>query len=99
MGFFRGERDSKMKKVFIVLVVLGLVLLPTFCLAGGSFTGNFRISMTIPAIIGVNVPDPNAPKPPLILAENVVSSMETQLTEMMVVRENQNIHLQTLVVR
>ncbi len=91
-----------MKKIFQIFVILTQLLIPTFCFAGGSFTGTFKISVTIPAVLGLNVPDPNAPiaeKTPLLLAKNIVSSMDAQLIEEMVVRQHQNIHLQTLVVR
>ncbi len=101
-AFFVEKGVQEMKKIFFLFVILSQVLTVSYCHAGGTFTGTFQMSMTIPAILGVNVSDPDKTtniQSPLMLAENVVSSMETQLTEEMIVRGYQNIHLQTLVVR
>jgi len=104
MGFFRGERSgTKMKKALTIFVILAQVLAPKLCLAAGSFTEGFQLSVTIPAVIGLNVPDPNAPvhsmNTPVSLKDLVSSNTETQLVELAMVRDHQNIMLRTLVVR
>jgi hypothetical protein len=104
MGFFCGERaGKKMKKALTLFVILAQILAPQLCFAAGSFNESFQLSVTIPAVIGLNVPDPNAPvqsmNTPVSLKDLVNSNTETQLIELATVRNHQNIMLRTLVVR
>ena len=92
-----------MKRALIIFVILAQVLAPKLCFAGGSFGESFQLSVTIPAIIGLNVPDPDAAvqsmNTPVSLQGLVRSNTETQLIEIATVRDHQNIKLRTLVVR
>lgn len=92
-----------MKRILIIFVILAQFVAPKLCFAAGSFSESFQLSVTIPAIIGLNVPDPNAPvqsmNTPVSLVNLVNSNTETQLIELATVRDHQNIMLRTLVVR
>ena len=92
-----------MKRILIIFVILAQFAAPGICFAGGSFTQSFQLSVTIPAVIGLNVPDPDAAvqntNTPVSLEDLVTSNTETQIFEVAAVRDHQNITLRTLVVR
>lgn len=96
----KGVEEMK-KLIFLIFILSAQMLLPQAAL-GGSYTGTFKMTVTIPAVIGINVPDPDASQAAdmsLTMAENnVVSNVETQMTEEKIVRDHQNITLRTLVV-
>ncbi len=102
-AFFVEKGVQRMKKIFAIFVILTQVLLPSLCFAGGSYSQSFTLIVTIPAIVGLNVPDPTlAVSPtmqPVALENNITSNTETQFTEIATVRDHQNITLRTLVVR
>lgn len=92
-----------MKKTCAIFVILTQVLLPSLCYAGGSYSQNFTLIVTIPAIVGLNVSDPTLAVSPTMQQvtsdHNITSNTETQFTEIATVRDHQNITLRTLVVR
>ncbi len=76
------------------------------CEAGATFSQDFKISVFIPPILGLNVVDPTANKIQSVtanLAQNssneVFSNDETNLVLNDVVRDHQQIILQTLVIK
>ncbi|MCB9757892.1 MAG: hypothetical protein H6753_05670 [Candidatus Omnitrophica bacterium] len=92
-----------MKRLFTIFVILTQVLLPSLCFAGGSYSQSFTLIVTIPAIVGLNVPDPtlavSSTMQQVAFENNITSNTETQYTEIAAVRDHQNITLRTLVVR
>lgn len=103
MGFFVEKGVQEMKRLFTIFVILTQVLLPSLCFAGGSYSQSFTLIVTIPAIVGLNVPDPtlavSSTMQQVAFENNITSNTETQYTEIAAVRDHQNITLRTLVVR
>lgn len=80
------------------------VLVNYSCSAAGGGVGVFQLSVTIPAVIGLNVPEPSGtnknPGQSLDLVKaNIYSNTAIDLTETMVTRNNQTVQLRTIVVR
>ncbi|MCB9771731.1 MAG: hypothetical protein H6754_04215 [Candidatus Omnitrophica bacterium] len=92
-----------MKRLFLIFAILTQMTLPMLCEAAGSYTGSFNLSVTIPAVIGLNVPDPTlkvqGDLKPVSTEQMIYSNTATQYTEIAMVRNHQNITLRTLVVR
>jgi Na+/phosphate symporter len=82
------------------------ILVTAICYAGGTFTQEFRLSVYIPPIIGLNV-DSQLKANNALLGTNlganstdeVFSNSETNFTSINTVREHQQIVLRTLVVK
>lgn len=93
-----------MRKVLIGGLILAQLLLQSaVCYSAGTSVGTFTLMVTIPAIVGLNVPDPDEQfksiETKLIMGNTITSNTQTDFTEIKTVRNYQNITLRTLVVR
>lgn len=82
------------------------ILVTAICYAGGTFTQEFRLSVYIPPIIGLNIESPLKANNTLFgtnlganSTDQVFSNSETNFTSVDTVRANQQIVLRTLVVK
>lgn len=90
------------KITFILLAQLILVL--RSCEATTTVSQSFRLIVVIPAIVGINVPDPDGMIQNPIAAEmlgsqNVASNMPTEIVVSTRMENNQKMIYQTLVVK
>lgn len=90
-----------MKKSLLLILILAvqILALPTTVQAAGSSTQTFKLIVTIPAIVGLNVPDPNAETKDPLAISNIVSNTITDIVFSDRIVDRQRITYRTLVVR
>ena len=92
-------RSRKMKKTIVTIFIFLLAILAwTPGVLADSFSGTFQINVYIPAVVGINVPDPsrvtNSNQPPLSLTKADLTTSTQQLK-----RDGRTVTVQTTVVR
>jgi len=84
-----------MKRAFILIILLALIFIGTTTTSATAASQSYTLSVTIPAIAGVNVPwdDPKADIQPAELPNNLLTDVRQ------IVRGKEAIILQTVLVR
>lgn len=88
--------------IFVVLAQSLVVVTASF--AGASATQSFKLFVTIPAIVGINVPDPAAAKESTemtvsLISDDIAPNSETDIVRSERMVDNQRVIFQTVVVR
>lgn len=84
-----------MKWLSIFFILPQIVLAPQISQAAQNFSETFTLTVTIPAVIGLNVPVPEEPDQ----TPSVVSNTAAEIILEDAIRDHQNVTLKTVVVR
>ena len=97
-----------MKRWLIIsfIILAQIALITRIGEAGASFSQDFKLTVFIPPMVGLNITDPSAPKVQAVSGDlvqtstsEVFSNNETNLVMSDVVRDHQQIILKTLVIK